>query len=1385
MVALTPLPAPASTGRRRRAAWTLLRWLLGLASGALLFVLLAWLALHWLILPHIENWRPLIERESSKTIGVEVRIGSIEVRSSGWVPTLELRDVQLIDAHGRPTLELARVVASVSARSMAASLANLELRLTQLVIDGARIDARRDAAGRVFVAGLDMSGRSADGETTGAADWILHQGEIGLRGATLRWTDELRAAPALELTHVDLVVRNTLSRHALRLDATPPPEWGERFSLRGVFRQPLLERSGAWRRWSGQLYADAPRADVARLRSYLSLPFELTRGAGAMRAWLELREGEATALTLDVAVQSAELRLAAELEPLVVEQAHGRVVAERRPAGGASVALRGFGFVTGDRLRWPAGDLTLAWTRTRDGGVAAGEFAADRLDLAVVADTAGRLPLGAPVRKLLAETRPQGTASAVRASWSGPLEAPASYNVAARLDGVSIAARPADEADTVGRPGLSHVDLDLTATEKGGQARVAMKNGSLDLPGVFADPVIALDAMRAELSWRIEPVPGGARAVQVQVRGAQLANADAQGTLDATWSTGSGAARLPGRLELDGALSRGTATSAARYLPLGLPEGVRQYVQQAVQGGEIKRATFRVAGDLRDFPHFAAAEGGEFRVAIELEDVTLAYVPGGPEVSPWPPMTQGSGELVFNRNAFEFRAAHANVLGVALSHLHGGIRDLTDNPLLTLDTQAQGPLADMLRFVIATPGGDGVRTALRDATASGDAKLQLALRLPLHEPDRTSVAGSLTLSGNDLRLRADLPALAATRGRVDFTTRGFTLAEAKARLLGGEVAIDGGMPPGGALRLSLAGRASAEALRQTPELGALARAAGALAGQASYRFAVGIDDKGLSELDLTSDLAGMALDLPAPLAKRADASLPLHVRLERVATPAGAAPQDRLRVELGDWLRASYLRGDAGGAMRVISGGIGVNGAAPTPASGVAALLDLASLDVAAWDAAATRLFGAPPADAAAPAGAGYLPDLLALQVQTLSVAGQRLTKVAAGLSRLDGQWRANVDADQLSGYIEYRPASGGGATPGRVHARLARLALERGADDDVTRLLDRQPASVPALDVTIEDLKLRGRGLGRLELQAVNRTAPQRQWELLRLNLALPEAEFNATGRWVVAAGDAQRAGGDTPANDRLRAGDAPARVAEYRFELDIADSGALLRRFGSPDAVRGGKGTVKGTVRWLGTPLQPDFETTTGRFNVAIEQGVFLHSETGGAARLLGVLSLQGLLRRLTFDFRDLSEDGFAFDSVTGDVAIERAVASTNNLVMRGAHAAVLLEGSADANDETENFRVFVVPDLDLGAASLAYAMINPVIGLSTFAAQLFLREPLAQAYTREFRVFGSWSDPQIETIERRLGQAPPHIGAAAASAASAPSSSPSSSVTEEPSR
>jgi uncharacterized protein YhdP len=77
--------------------------------------------------------------------------------------------------------------------------------------------------------------------------------------------------------------------------------------------------------------------------------------------------------------------------------------------------------------------------------------------------------------------------------------------------------------------------------------------------------------------------------------------------------------------------------------------------------------------------------------------------------------------------------------------------------------------------------------------------------------------------------------------------------------------------------------------------------------------------------------------------------------------------------------------------------------------------------------------------------------------------------------------WRANVSADQLNGYVEYRQPSGAG--DGRVYARLSRLALAPAAARDVEELLDKQPALIPALDIVVDDFELRGKKLGRVEI--------------------------------------------------------------------------------------------------------------------------------------------------------------------------------------------------------------------------------------------------------------------------------------------------------------
>jgi len=265
------------------------------------------------------------------------------------------------------------------------------------------------------------------------------------------------------------------------------------------------------------------------------------------------------------------------------------------------------------------------------------------------------------------------------------------------------------------------------------------------------------------------------------------------------------------------------------------------------------------------------------------------------------------------------------------------------------------------------------------------------------------------------------------------------------------------------------------------------------------------------------------------------------------------------------------------------------------------------------------------------------------------------------------------------------------------------------------------------------------------VEIEAVNRGAASRdagarEWRLSKFNVITPEATFTATGNWAIL--NETRPAGNKP--QASHAG-AERRRTVMNFKLDMADAGQLLGRFGMKDVIRHGKGKMEGQVAWVGSPLALDYPSLGGSFNINVEDGQFLKAEPG-IAKLLGVLSLQSLPRRLTLDFNDVFSAGFSFDFVRGDVRIEQGVATTNNLQMKGVNAAVLMDGRADIDKETQDIKIVVVPEINAGTASLIATVINPAIGLGTFLAQAILNRPLVESTTQEFQISGSWADPKI---------------------------------------
>jgi len=1388
-----------------------------LASGifwslcaAWLCLVFAWCAIHGWIVPRIADFRPRIEVEASRLLGLPVHIGSITAGASWLVPTFALSDVQVLDTQGRTALSLPLVVASLSPRSL------LRLGFEQIYLEGADLDVRRAADGRLFVAGRAVA-PSGDDEGSAGADWLFSQTEVALRGGTLRWTDERTATPPLVLADVDLVLRNGPWRHAVYLSATPPDERGDRFTVMGRFSQSLLSlRPGSWRDWSGPLHADLPRVDLAQLYAQageiMREPVPAGDGAvppaplfglagaaghGGLRAWADLADGAIAGGTLDLAMADLDLRFADAPESLVLRQLGGRV-SGHRDGEGFDVATQGLALTTAAGEAWPGGNLSLQHVRASGERAARTTFGADRLDLGALAGIARGLPLGATAQRTLAERAPRGLLETVSAQWDTDTAATgeAAYEARGRVSGLVVASLPADASrmaaaaaveaalraqdpkghrhahPPLGRPGVRGADVDFDFTQAGGKARLSLRGGALDFPGVFAEPAIPFDTLQADLRWQ----RGADGRLAVQVPRASFANADAAGELQAQWHTADDTdptQRMPGVLDLSGHLSRADGTRVHRYLPQSLGPEVRHYVRDAVSAGVATSAQFKVRGDLRHLP-FDDPKQGVFQISARLRDVTYAYAP--PEIEavgalPWPALVKLDGELLFEGRGMQIRNATgrlespASMLATgargpdapaprtaATPPLRAGtvevlradaqIPDLS-HAVVAVQARARGPLAEMLGIVDAAPLAGLTNHALAQASATGEAELQLGLSLPLADLRHGKVRGSVLLAGNDLRITPRTPLLGQARGTVAFTESGFTLGNAQARMLGGEVRVEGGLKtaPDGRTRLvalTAEGTLTAEGLRLESGLGAVSRLAESASGGTAYTAAFAITD-GHPEVTAVSTLQGMALDLPAPLGKPAAGDLPLRFQTRLLPADGSTARRDEVAMDLGDVVAVRFLRSLEADAPRVLAGSLAVGraavGQAPLPDRGVAADVRLDTLDIDAWRAVLTKVGQAAPAGAGAAAptsrseSADYLPDTLALRARMLTAAGREVHDVVMDGSHRDGLWKARVDARELGGSVEYRQATPG--MPARVQARLTHLRVPDTAAQDVESLTDESESQgpnpsaggMPALDIVVDDLQLKDRRLGRLEVQAVNRDA---EWRLDKLQITLPEATFAATGRW------GRRAPG-------------AARRTELDFRLDLRDAGALLGRLGMPGVIARGTGQLKGRVDWLGSPFSPDYKSMDGRLDLDVATGQFLKADPG-LAKLLGVLSLQSLPRRLALDFRDVFSEGFAFDYLRGDVRVDDGIARTDSLEMKGVAAAVRMDGSADLRRETQDLRVVVVPEINAGTVSLLATFVNPVVGLGTFLAQAVLRGPLIKAATQEFDITGSWTDPRI---------------------------------------
>lgn len=1251
-----------------------------IGAGRLLLLIyfalaLLFLAGRHLILPEIDRYRTEIELALTREIGLTVEISDLAAEWPGLHPRLLIGGLRIHDRAGVATLAFDRVEAELSW----ASLWHASLRLRRLEIIAPNLDVHRDAAGILHVAGLPMHGNDDGG--AGFATWLLEQERIVIRDARVVWRDELRSAPPLELQQLSIDLRNSGRHHGFGLVARPSGEIAHHLDLRGNWEGEQIDHLADWH---GQLYADLDQANLAAWTPWVDLPLEWRRGRGALRVWLGFRDRLPGRFTADLQLDDVALRLSPDLPELTLDFLHGRLAGERTDTG-YTAGIRGLELVTTTGIRMEPTDARLRIdTRQTEAG---GEFGVNRLDLGILAALASHLPLPRDVHTRLKAFAPRGQLADLALSWHGPPDAPSRWRAKTTFHDLALAAYRE-------LPGFSGISGKLEGNEQAGQVRFDSQKVKIELPAVFPEPVLELAHLSAETGWK--SAEGHTDLLLTRIA---FENHDASGEVSGHYRyTGLDM----GEIDLSAKISRGVGNAVWRYLPLVVNKDARDWLRAGIIGGRAEGTTLRLSGPLAKFP-FRDGKSGIFQVKGRFQGAKLHFATG------WPDMSDIDGDLLFEGVRMVIRGQRATLMGAALSEVRAEIPDLeAPEETLIVTGRARGPTQRFLDFIEASPVGERIDHFTTAMRASGNGDLDLKLVLPLRRLQDSEVQGRFRFADNRLEVMPGLPALSAVQGELGFTADRMQAKNVRGRLFDLPVQADVSSLPGGGVRIGASGSLVPAELRRDLSLPLLDH----LSGTTRWRSTITVK-KPAAEILLESELDGLSSSLPEPFNKSARTSLPLKIT-------GRIGPRDEWGITLGNEVAARLQLAQKQWHGRIAIGSdaartVAQPGSPAASSPGIALTIARPMIDLDDW----IDLF---PSSNGGKSTSTDLP-LRAIDLKTphLRLLHRDFHDIRLDGTRDGARWRIALDSREAKGQTFWE-----GSGAGRITGRFSHLNLPAADTPAVLTETDRPDPTreLPAVDLVIDNFRLREMALGEVRINAENRDGA---WQA-RLDVRNEAATLHGEGRW--------RPGSIAP-------------ETRLTFKLDTEDTEKLLDRLGMPDALRGSRAHLDGQLSWAGTPFAIDYPSLSGQVKLDTGKGQFKKLEPG-VGRLLGVLSLQSLPRRITLDFRDIFSEGFAFDTIRGTAKIERGIMRTDALNIRGPAAKIELSGQANLAAETQDLRVQVQPVI--GESLAVGAMLaHPVAGAVAWVAQKVLDDPLDKAFAYEYVISGGWSDPKVEKLSQ----------------------------------
>lgn len=1282
-------------------------WLVG---SILVILIITAAGVHFLLMPNINDYKENIAAFASRSTNQKIAIGNINADWQGINPHFIVTNIDVFDAQNRPALQLNNTEVTLSWLS----IPKLEPHLATLVIRNPALTIRRMPDGEIFIAGISTRGESKPD----AMNWLLRQSQLSVINAKVTWLDEQRQAPALSLNQLNLEIisppwKRFIKNHEVSFSATPSAGTLNPIVVTGNVYGNDVSKIEQWR---GNLDITLTNANVAAFKPWVDYPIDLQQGVASTKSNIQFADSRLQSIVNDIKVTNLAIKTKAETEPQRIKTLSGTLawqnLAKDESAKTAISQTAAYSFnvknlqvSTDQGLNLQA--VNASYSQTADARKTF-QLKLPELKLQALTPYLLLLELPADIQTKLTAIAPVGVLNNLVLQWQGRQQETLTYLIDTRFQGLSMQAH-----DKV--PGFMNLTGNIKANQRAGLLNLDTKNAQLEFKDILRWPV-PVNKMHGQILWEIKD-----KATEVRLKQLAISNAHLNGMVNAIYTHDG---QKGDYLDLKGKFGQGNAQYASFYYPMMLGEDTLHWLDTSILQGRAEDINLIVKGRLADFPfvdkqHRPDSKLGQFKVTAKVSNALLEYGTGWPHI-------EGLGlDLLFEGKRMELNAHTGHIFGNQIVKSKTTIEQLdADNPILNVVSEVKGPVAEAIHFVNNSPVREVTQGFTEDLKTSGGGKLALSLKIPMNNVESSQYKGAYTITNGTLE-SATIPSLNRINGTLEFTENSLSAKNIRASAFNSPLIFNVQSGKDKSIRVAARGRFNDEAIKQT-----LGKTAQYLSGTVEWAADIVMQKPKIS-IGIRSDLFGLTSSLPSPFDKDANERIGMRIDKKQDGTT------DVTTVALGSRLGARVISALENNQLRMDRAVVNLNDRGPNSGfnaynefsnlmrspKGLQVYGTLDYLNADSWRKVNADLKADQAAQPATSAQNRLMLGKTDLKITALDIFDRRINQLHIQNKTAQDNLQFNIQSREISGDVQWASQNNG-----KLIARLSNLVIPdasprlKAAPSAITepvKNFQKLEQDYPALDITASNFQFNKKQLGGLELVAYPQ---QDDWIIKKLKLTNPDSTLSAEGEW-----------NNWTRNPNTR----------LTVNWDMQDLGNTLNRLGYPDVIKGGQGDLKGQLNWAGSPHEFDTLSLNGNLQFEMNKGQVLQVKPG-VGRLFGLLSLQSLPRRLSLDFRDLFNSGFAFDKITATVLIDRGILRSDNFMMAGPAADVSIKGETNLRTETQQLHVKVVPNIS-DSVSLAALAGGPLAGAIAFLAQKVLKDPLNKIVSTEYDIVGTWDEPR----------------------------------------